>query len=65
MVTLWEQISFGPISWIMVGEVFPLAVRGPAIALATLTNFGTNFVVRCSLHVPAMIGLVTHPVRPS
>lgn len=39
------QMSFGPISWIMVGEVFPLAVRGPAIALATLTNFGTNFVV--------------------
>lgn len=39
------QVSFGPISWLMVGEIFPLAVRGPAIALATLTNFGTNFVV--------------------
>jgi hypothetical protein len=30
----------------MVGEVFPLAVRGPAIGLAVLLNFGTNFVVR-------------------
>jgi hypothetical protein len=44
----WDvgQISFGPISWIMVGEVFPLAVRGPAIALATLLNFSTNFAVK-------------------
>ena len=40
------QVSFGPISWLIVGEVFPLAVRGPASALATLTNFGSNFVVR-------------------
>lgn len=40
------QVSFGPISWLMVGEVFPLAVRGPAAALATLTNFGSNFLVR-------------------
>ena len=40
------QISFGPISWLMVGEIFPLAVRGQATALATLTNFGSNFGVR-------------------
>ncbi len=42
------QISFGPISWLMVGEIFPLAVRGQATALATLTNFGSNFGVRAS-----------------
>ena len=41
-----EQISFGPISWLMVGEVFPLAVRGQASALATMTNFASNFAVR-------------------
>ena len=40
------QISFGPISWLMVGEVFPLAVRGQASALATVTNFASNFGVR-------------------
>lgn len=27
------------------GELFPLEVRGPAVALATFINFGTNFVV--------------------
>ncbi|CAG9460889.1 unnamed protein product [Pedinophyceae sp. YPF-701] len=46
------QISFGPISWLIVGEVFPLAVRGQAIALATLINFGSNFLV--SLVLPSM-----------
>ncbi|KAK9787605.1 hypothetical protein WJX73_003758 [Symbiochloris irregularis] len=46
------QISFGPISWLMVGEVFPLAVRGPAAALATITNFGSNFLV--SLALPSL-----------
>lgn len=39
------QVSFGPISWLIVGEVFPLAVRGQAAALATVTNFGSNFLV--------------------
>lgn len=46
------QISFGPISWLLCGEVFPLQVRGQAIALATLTNFGSNFVV--SLLLPTI-----------
>lgn len=43
------SISFGPISWLIVGEVFPLRVRGQAIALATLTNFLSNFLVSLAL----------------
>lgn len=39
------QLSFGPISWLIVGEVFPLAVRGQALAIATIINFGSNFGV--------------------
>lgn len=39
------QVSFGPISWLIVGEIFPLAVRGQAAAVATVTNFGSNFLV--------------------
>jgi sugar porter (SP) family MFS transporter len=46
------QMSFGPISWLLVGEVFPLRVRGQAIALATLTNFASNFLV--SLILPSL-----------
>lgn len=46
------QVSFGPISWLIVGEVFPLSIRGQALALATLTNFASNFLV--SLCIPSL-----------
>uniref|UniRef100_A0A803PUG1 Major facilitator superfamily (MFS) profile domain-containing protein n=1 Tax=Cannabis sativa TaxID=3483 RepID=A0A803PUG1_CANSA len=39
------QISFGPISWLMVSEIFPIRTRGRGISLAVLTNFGSNAVV--------------------
>ncbi|CAO2840739.1 unnamed protein product [Amaranthus hypochondriacus] len=39
------QISFGPISWLMVSEIFPLRTRGRGISLAVLTNFGSNALV--------------------
>ncbi|XP_052202278.1 D-xylose-proton symporter-like 3, chloroplastic [Diospyros lotus] len=39
------QISFGPISWLMVSEIFPLRTRGKGLSLAVLTNFGSNAVV--------------------
>ncbi|KAK8361806.1 hypothetical protein V6Z12_A03G062000 [Gossypium hirsutum] len=38
-------ISFGPISWLMVSEIFPLRTRGKGISLAVLTNFGSNAIV--------------------
>jgi len=46
------QVSFGPISWLIVGEALPLAIRGRAAALATLTNFASNFAV--SLALPSL-----------
>nr|AFK37407.1 unknown [Lotus japonicus] len=39
------QISFGPISWLMVSETFPIRTRGRGISLAVLTNFASNAVV--------------------
>nr|XP_043609961.1 D-xylose-proton symporter-like 3, chloroplastic [Erigeron canadensis] len=39
------QISFGPISWLMVSEIFPSRTRGKGISLAVLTNFGSNALV--------------------
>ncbi|KAG6528399.1 D-xylose-proton symporter-like 3, chloroplastic [Zingiber officinale] len=39
------QVSFGPISWLMVSEVFPIRTRGRGISLAVLTNFGANALV--------------------
>ena len=40
------QFSFGPISWLMISEVFPLSVRGQAVAAAVQTNFLLNAMVQ-------------------
>jgi sugar porter (SP) family MFS transporter len=39
------QVGFGPIAWLMVSEVFPLHVRGSAISVAAIVNFGFNILV--------------------
>lgn len=37
--------SFGPVCWVVVGEIFPNAIRGKAMALATLSLWVGNFIV--------------------
>lgn len=32
------SIGFGPVTWILVGEIFPLRIRGQAAGLATFIN---------------------------
>ncbi|XP_020215436.1 D-xylose-proton symporter-like 2 [Cajanus cajan] len=39
------QISFGPIGWLMIAEIFPLRLRGRGLSLAVLVNFGANALV--------------------
>jgi sugar porter (SP) family MFS transporter len=52
------QISFGPISWLMISEIFPLQVRGQAVAFAVQTNFTFNAIVQFFVPVlQTVIGL--------
>lgn len=37
--------SLGPIPWIIMAEIFPTKIRGRAMALATFTLFGANWLV--------------------
>jgi SP family arabinose:H+ symporter-like MFS transporter len=37
--------SFGPVCWVVVSEIFPNAIRGKAMALATLSLWIGNFLV--------------------
>ncbi|WVZ03512.1 hypothetical protein V8G54_024318 [Vigna mungo] len=39
------QISFGPIGWLMIAEIFPLRLRGRGLGIAVLVNFGANALV--------------------
>ncbi|WP_242696027.1 sugar porter family MFS transporter [Desertivirga brevis] len=37
--------SFGPVCWVVIGEIFPNAIRGKSMALATLSLWIGNFIV--------------------
>ncbi|XAR71540.1 hypothetical protein NMG60_11017871 [Bertholletia excelsa] len=39
------QLSFGPIGWLMISEIFPLRLRGKGLSIAVLVNFGANALV--------------------
>jgi sugar porter (SP) family MFS transporter len=38
-------IGLGPVFWLMIAEIYPLRIRGPAMAVATFFNWGFNFAV--------------------
>ncbi|MDR2066260.1 MAG: sugar porter family MFS transporter [Endomicrobium sp.] len=38
-------LTWGPISWIIIGEVFPLKVRGLGAGVTSLANWGSNLLV--------------------
>jgi SP family galactose:H+ symporter-like MFS transporter len=38
-------IGLGPVFWLLISEIFPLAVRGSGMSLATITNWAANLVV--------------------
>ena len=39
------SIGFGPIPWLMMGEVFPSRIRGTAASFATALNWAFTFIV--------------------
>merc|ERR1711907_764250 len=39
------QIGFGPVTWVVISEIFPLRVRSTAFSIATASNFSSNIVV--------------------
>jgi MFS family permease len=39
------QVGFGPITWLVLSEIFPLRVRSAAVSMGTLANFGSNLLV--------------------
>ncbi|KAK6926162.1 Major facilitator, sugar transporter-like [Dillenia turbinata] len=42
------KLSFGPIGWLMISEVFPLRLRGRGLSIAVLVNFGASALVTFS-----------------
>jgi sugar porter (SP) family MFS transporter len=44
-------ISLGPIFWLMISEIYPLNMRGSAMSIAALCNWGSNFIVALTFPV--------------
>ncbi|HEX5469277.1 MAG TPA: MFS transporter [Gaiellaceae bacterium] len=38
-------VGLGPIFWLMISEIYPLRIRGPAMSVATIANWSFNFAV--------------------
>ena len=47
-------ISLGPVFWLMISEIYPLRIRGTAMSVASIANWGSNFLV--ALIVPRLAG---------
>jgi sugar porter (SP) family MFS transporter len=47
--------TWGPVLWVLLAEIFPLAIRGAAMAIATLFNWLAAFVI--SLVFPSFVEL--------
>jgi sugar porter (SP) family MFS transporter len=50
-------MGLGPVFWLMISEIFPLEIRGPAMALCTIANWLFNFLVSFTfLSLTSVIG---------
>jgi sugar porter (SP) family MFS transporter len=41
-------VGLGPVFWLLIAEIYPQEVRGPAMSVATMANWSANFVVTIS-----------------
>ena len=39
------QVGFGPVTWLVISEVFPLRTRTQALSVSVVVNFGLNLVM--------------------
>jgi len=52
LYVIFFNMSWGPVMWVMLGEMFPNQMRGSALAVAGLAQWGSNYLVVQSF--PAM-----------
>ena len=45
MYVFFFNLSWGPVMWVMLGEMFPNQIRGSGLAVSGLVQWGSNFVI--------------------
>ena len=48
--------SWGPVMWVMLGEMFPNQIRGSGLAISGLSQWGTNFAI--TMTFPILLGSI-------
>lgn len=51
---IFFNFSWGPVMWVLLGEMFPNQIRGSGLAIAGLAQWGSNFLV--SWTFPMLLG---------
>ncbi|MCV9385208.1 sugar porter family MFS transporter [Reichenbachiella sp. ABR2-5] len=54
LYVVFFNASWGPVMWVMLGEMFPNQIRGLGLAIAGLAQWGSNFLV--TLTFPMILG---------
>jgi SP family galactose:H+ symporter-like MFS transporter len=52
-------IGLGPVFWLLISEIYPLSVRGLAMSIATVANWGSNLIV--ALTFLTLVGALGRP----
>ncbi|MEY4762527.1 MAG: hypothetical protein RLZZ200_2383 [Pseudomonadota bacterium] len=53
LYVVFFNVSWGPVMWVMLGEMFPNAIRGSALAVSGAAQWTANFLVSVSFPVMA------------
>jgi len=58
LYVIFFNVSWGPVMWVMLGEMFPNQMRGSALAVSGAAQWSTNFLISASFPVLAkLLGL--------
>ncbi len=58
LYVIFFNLSWGPVMWVMLGEMFPNQIRGSGLAVSGAAQWTTNFLISVSFPVLAKnIGL--------
>jgi SP family sugar:H+ symporter-like MFS transporter len=58
LYVIFFNLSWGPVMWVMLGEMFPNQIRGSGLAVSGAAQWGANFLISVSFPVLAkFIGL--------
>ncbi|CAI8353282.1 MAG: D-xylose-proton symporter [Opitutia bacterium UBA7350] len=54
LYVIFFNMSWGPVMWVMLGEMFPNQIRGSSLAVSGLAQWGSNFII--TMTFPILLG---------